>query len=337
MPHLFRIFLASPGDVQTERETLPRVVEEINVTVGPMCDSRIEEVRWETHTAPGAGRPQQVINDQIGSYDVFLGIMWRRFGTPSGVAGSGTEEEFRIAYERWQNNSNLVLMFYFCEAPFYPKTLDELDQMRRVLLFRQDLEGKALTWNYDSPANFEATIRKHLCMRLPSLVKNRKKAAIVKAEPNDETIQMLKGLWARMNPDLQKAFSIAYNENRLAGDPGIQTQALFAALRRVGAPSLQSIVSEIPPPALPEPTSEPVSEEPYIVQERPWLSHCVASSVRRLSRILPEGRDLTAADVFADIAKNGSGTSVALLRKHKIGPSEIDAILLQKNIQVVGA
>jgi hypothetical protein len=313
------------------------VVEEINVTVGPLSDCRVEAIRWETHTAPGAGRPQQVINDQVGSYDVFLGIMWRRFGTPCGVAGSGTEEEFRIAYERWQDNPDLVLMFYFCQAPFYPKALAELDQMRQVLLFRQEIEGKALAWTYDSPVNFEATIRKHLCLRLPRLVEHRKKTTVAKAEPNDDTIHMLNRLWARMSPDLQKAFSIAYNENRLAGDPGIQTRDLFAALRRVGASSLQSIVSEIPPAALPEPTSGPVSEEPYIVQERPWLSHCVASSIRRLSGTLPEGRVLTAADVFADIAKNGSGTSVALLREHKIGPSEIDAILRQKNIQVVGA
>jgi hypothetical protein len=40
------------------------------------------------------GRPEQLILDQIGQYDLFVGIMWRRFGTPTGVAGSGTEQEF---------------------------------------------------------------------------------------------------------------------------------------------------------------------------------------------------------------------------------------------------
>jgi hypothetical protein len=46
---------------------------------------------------------------------------------------------------------------------------------------------------------------------------------------------------------------------------------------------------------------------------------------------------LTAADVFADIAKNGSGQSVALLRKHHIGSEEIDKILMRKGLDVVEA
>jgi len=53
-----------------------------------------------------------------------------------------------------------------------------------------------------------------------------------------------------------------------------------------------------------------LAEEPYIVHERRWLSHCVESSIRRLSQHLPEGRTLTAADIFADIARTGSGESV---------------------------
>jgi hypothetical protein len=30
-------------------------------------------------------------------YDIFIGIISLRFGTPTGVAGSGTEEEYRMA------------------------------------------------------------------------------------------------------------------------------------------------------------------------------------------------------------------------------------------------
>jgi hypothetical protein len=337
MTSSFRVFLASPGDVSIEREALTRVVDEVNVTTGPLAQFSLEVVRWDTHTAPGAGRPQHVINEQIPTYDVFVGVMWRRFGTPTGVAGSGTEEEFRIAYQRWERDNDLVLMFYFCQAPFYPNTLDELDQMRRVLVFRQALDGKALTWSYDGHESFEATIRKHLCIRLPKLVERLNGSSRAKAKSSDDSINILQNLWDRMNLDLQRAFSIAYNENRLAGDPGIQTRDLFSALMRVGAPELQKILSDIPSTALPGPTSGPVSDEPYIVHERPWLSGCVSGSVRRLSKFLPPGRRLTAPDVFADIAKHGTGSSVALLRKHNIGPTEIDAILRQKNISVVGA
>jgi hypothetical protein len=71
-------------------------------------------------------------------------------------------------------------------------------------------------------------------------------------------------------------------------------------------------------------------QEAYIVEERSWLSHCVTASIRRLRRALPPGRLLTSTDIFADIAKNGTGSSVALLRKHNVQPSDIDAILQKK-------
>jgi hypothetical protein len=99
MPTQWRIFVASPSDVKPERNALEKDVREVNLTHGDQLDYRLELVRWETHVAPNAGRPQQVINQQIGSYSIFVGIMWRRFGTPTGLAGSGTEEEFRIAYQ----------------------------------------------------------------------------------------------------------------------------------------------------------------------------------------------------------------------------------------------
>jgi hypothetical protein len=98
---------------------------------------------------------------------------------------------------------------------------------------------------------------------------------------------------------------------------------------------VNQIVEEIPKEALPAPTSGPVAVEHYIIQERPWLSGCVSSSIKRLSKTLPSGRKLTSADIFADIAKNGTGTSVKLLREHNIKPEDIDRILLQKNIEVV--
>ena len=337
MANVFRVFLASPGDVPAEREALSRVVDEVNVTTAPLVDCRLEAVRWETHSAPDAGRPQQVINKQISEYDVFIGVMWRRFGTPSGVAGSGTEEEFRIAYKRWEESHQLALMFYFCEAPFYPKTLDELDQMKRVLRFRQELDRKALTWSYEDHGLFEAIIRKHLCLRLPALAESRAGTKKARGKPEDNSIKAFRALWPNMSADLKRAFSIAYNENRLAGDPGIQTRDLFAALLRVESPDLQQVVTDIPRSALPEPTEGPVLDEAYVIEERPWLSGCVVSSIRRLGKSLPPGRSLTATDIFADIAKNGTGASVALLRKHNVGPGEIDAILRSRNIEVVSA
>jgi hypothetical protein len=71
-----------------------------------------------------------VVNRQlpIPEYDIFIGIIWRRFGAPTKRAGSGTEEEFRIAYESWKRNREpREILFYFCQAPVSPQmTVEEV-------------------------------------------------------------------------------------------------------------------------------------------------------------------------------------------------------------------
>lgn len=157
-----RVFVASPGDVLAERDALAGVIAELNYTTGQKLGFVVELVRWETHCRPGVGRPQGVINDLIGPYDVFLGVMWNRFGTPTGEADSGTEEEFNLAYAEWERSGRPHILFYFCQAPYTLRTQDELDQRGKILKFRGDLREKNLVWEYGSKETFADTVRPHL-------------------------------------------------------------------------------------------------------------------------------------------------------------------------------
>jgi hypothetical protein len=165
-----RVFLASPGDVGGEREQLAKVVQELNITLSALAPARgvvLELVRWETHVHPGFGRDaQDVVNQQIGDYDIFVGIMWRRFGTKTKVAESGTEEEFRIAHTAWEGTRKLFqILFYFCQAPAAPPaTAEEVAQLGRVVAFRQELTQRGLVWEYADHAAFADTVRPHLVM-----------------------------------------------------------------------------------------------------------------------------------------------------------------------------
>ena len=44
-----KIFVASPGDVSSERDDLKKVVEELNTTIASYKKCILELVRWETH------------------------------------------------------------------------------------------------------------------------------------------------------------------------------------------------------------------------------------------------------------------------------------------------
>lgn len=157
-----RVFIASPGDVQKERDMLPNVIEELNNTIGRNLGFVIELVRWETHCHPEMGRPQGVINEQVGEYDIFIGVMWKRFGTPTGEADSGTEEEFNLAYEEWERNKDPHIAFYFSQAKYKLNSVEETEQAAKVLKFKQDLKSKGLTWDYPNAAAFPSVVRPHL-------------------------------------------------------------------------------------------------------------------------------------------------------------------------------
>ena len=166
-----KVFVASPGDVSRERDKVSNVVSEINLIISAMAPDKgivLELVRWETHVHPGLGKDaQDVVNQQIGDYDIFLGIMWKRFGTPTSTAGSGTAEEFQRAYSKWQQDNNFPVLFYFCQAASSPpRTREEMDQLNKVLEFRTDLSDKGLVWEYEDPENFDDVIRPHLILVL---------------------------------------------------------------------------------------------------------------------------------------------------------------------------
>src|SRR5882672_3085090 len=163
-------FVASPSDLDAERAKLEEVVRELNLTWSKRLGLRFELVRWETSAYPSVGEnAQSVINKQIGArYDIFIGIMWARFGTPTGRAGSGTEEEFDAAKLRYDQTRDVEIMFYFKDTPLPPSKIDP-DQLAKVNGFRASLgEQRVLYWSFQSLEQFEGLVRMHLARQMQS-------------------------------------------------------------------------------------------------------------------------------------------------------------------------
>ncbi len=158
-----RVFVASPGDVAAERDHVNTVADELNRGTATDAGFVLEVVRWETHTRPDMGRTQQLILDQIGHVDLFIGIMWRRFGTPTGVADSGSEEEFEHALRNWRRSGQPRMLCYFSRAPAEPPaTPHEATQLLKVTQFRERVESHGLAWRYRSDSEFKDLLREHL-------------------------------------------------------------------------------------------------------------------------------------------------------------------------------
>lgn len=170
-----RVFVASPGDVEPERSALENVINDLNIFLGKTREIQLDLIRWETHAYPNLGDDvQSIINQQIGDdYDIFIGILWTRFGTPTPRAMSGTAEEFEHAYNRFQENSDrLRVLIYFNESPVSPSEL-EPEQLALIQRFRDSLGEKgALFWTYTELEEFSSLVRMHLILHITDFGKS---------------------------------------------------------------------------------------------------------------------------------------------------------------------
>ncbi len=164
---ILRVFVSSPRDVAEERKLLEEVIDRINETDGIDRSIRFELWKWERHAAPRIGPPpQKTVDDQTPPYDIYLGIMSARFGTPTEEHGSGTEKEFRDAVKSWGSQGTPWILFYFRDDPPLSRKAEDVEQYLRVVTFREALEKLGIVGSYSTPrgaaGGFFERVEQHL-------------------------------------------------------------------------------------------------------------------------------------------------------------------------------
>lgn len=139
---LVRVFLASPGDLPNERRLIKETEEELNSGIAFHFGFRVEVKGWED-TLSGSGRPQAIINQELDTCELFIGMMSRKWGTPPSTDGpytSGFEEEFERSLLRNKNTGKPEMAMYFKEID--PKFLvDKGDDLKKVLAFKDRISA----------------------------------------------------------------------------------------------------------------------------------------------------------------------------------------------------
>jgi len=131
------VFIASPGDTADARDIVRQAIDRINRLVARERGFLLESIGWE-NIPPGRGESsQEVINPYVDDAHVFIGILHQRFGTPTGIAESGTYEEFLRINKRWENESvKPEIMIYFKKVE-ENRCLDPGPQLTKVLEFKE--------------------------------------------------------------------------------------------------------------------------------------------------------------------------------------------------------
>jgi len=163
---VFRILIASPGDVEEERSIIPEIIDEWNTINAVHTKVILMPIKWETHSAPMLGdRPQAIINKQIvKDCDLLVGIFWTRIGTNTGVSISGTVEEIEhfLKLEK-------PAMLYFSKAPVDPDEID-IDQFKVLKEFKEKIKLQGLIESYDTINDFKHKFSKQLSINIGNII-----------------------------------------------------------------------------------------------------------------------------------------------------------------------
>lgn len=154
---VYRVMIASPSDVQTERAIAQEVIADWNAVHAEDRGIVLLPLVWERDSTPLQGdRPQGLINKQVlAKADVLVAIFHGRIGSPTGVAPSGTIEELT---EHLQANKPALV--YFSNAPL-PHNIDP-DQLKALKAFRTEAQRKGLYATFTDAGDFRGKLAHHL-------------------------------------------------------------------------------------------------------------------------------------------------------------------------------
>lgn len=159
---VYRVMLASPGDVASERSIVREVLAEWNAAHAERRGLVILPVGWEVDVAPEMGEaPQSIIDKRIlNEADLVIGIFWTRIGTPTARYASGAVEEIEEHVA-----AGKPTMLYFSTAPV---SLDAIDgaQYAGLKTFRESCQSRGLYETYANVEEFRRDLSRQLQIRM---------------------------------------------------------------------------------------------------------------------------------------------------------------------------
>lgn len=162
---IVRVFLASPSDLNEERQLAKQIVDDFNKSWADHLGHQVELMGWED-TVSTYRRPQEAINQDLARCELFIGMMWRLWGTPTGEEfTSGFQEEFTLAERRREKDGAPEIKLLFKKVD-QAAARDPGPVLKKVLEFKESIRAKVLYKEFEGTDDFrqifEACIRDYV-------------------------------------------------------------------------------------------------------------------------------------------------------------------------------
>lgn len=137
-----KVVISCPRDVDPERQIARDVCDRISKVYGKSRNIQVKPIDWKKEIIPeitGKGA-QSVIDSQLKDYDydIYIGILWSRFGDKMDNGHTPTEWEYNWAFTRMEATDRPKIQFYFKTEKFYPRNSYEANQLSEVIKFKEE-------------------------------------------------------------------------------------------------------------------------------------------------------------------------------------------------------
>jgi nucleoside 2-deoxyribosyltransferase len=185
---LYRVLIASPGDVADERAIVREEIARWNAMHSETMKIVLLPTGWERDATPDLReRGQAVINRQlVDNCDLLIGVFWTRIGTPTPEAESGTVEEIERAAAEGKR-----CIVYFSDQPVSPSTVDP-EQYERLQQYKKELNQRGLTCLYEDNSEFKEKVSRHITTAIQEIVREdrERRAAEQEARVTEQAIRL---------------------------------------------------------------------------------------------------------------------------------------------------
>ncbi len=164
------ILIASPGDLQAERDRIPHLFTRWSMANPGV---HLSAVMWESSSVPELGdHPQHSLDRRlIPKSELLVAMFWSKIGTPTPTAPSGTIEEIR-EFIRLKGPKRVML--YFCDRPLEqgPSTIDAT-AISLLQEFKEEMREQGVYESFVTPDQFESKLYHNLDIKIAELLSDR--------------------------------------------------------------------------------------------------------------------------------------------------------------------
>jgi len=142
-----KVFISCPSDVEDEKDIAVRTCDSISRVLAK-DKIAVKPIHWRKDVLPiitGEG-PQKIIDEHLEGteYDIYIGILWKKFGESQDNGKTPTEGEFEDALLRYKQKQKPLITVFFKQKKFLPYNQHETLQYLEVQKFEEKIKSHEL-------------------------------------------------------------------------------------------------------------------------------------------------------------------------------------------------